>query len=275
VPGLAWAPEVARRNRDVWLYYVDRQALLPRAHVLDGLEGAFDEDRVGWAPRDAALSSKERIPSRYREHHGRLRLANVRFVLSFRPLPDELVRGLREVSIPEVAEPLRLFELKDALPRVFRASRFEVVPDPEVLRGRLEAPDFNPRDLALLEASGADLPSAGPPPPAGEGADEVRYQLLDPHTVRVEARGPPGLLVVLDGYHRDWKAYVNGEPRPVLRADGRYRALATRGGGEVLTLRYEPSWRLAALMACALGAALALGLAGRALAGPRGLAAAS
>ncbi|HEY6547696.1 MAG TPA: hypothetical protein VI589_07310, partial [Vicinamibacteria bacterium] len=114
VPGLAWAPEVALRNRDVWLYYVDRQALLPRAHVLDGLEGAFDEDRVGWAPRDAALSSKERIPSRYREHHGRLRLANVRFVLSFRPLPDELVLGLGAVSIPEVAEPLRLFELKDA-----------------------------------------------------------------------------------------------------------------------------------------------------------------
>ena len=50
VPGLRWAEEVARRNSDVWLYYVDRQALVPRTHVIDGLVGAFDEDRAGWAP---------------------------------------------------------------------------------------------------------------------------------------------------------------------------------------------------------------------------------
>ena len=63
VPGLRWAEEVARRNSDVWLYYVDRQALVPRTHVIDGLFGAFDEDRAGWAPPGSALSARERIPS--------------------------------------------------------------------------------------------------------------------------------------------------------------------------------------------------------------------
>ena len=65
VPGLRWAEEVARRNSDVWLYYVDRQALVPRTHVIDGLEGAFDEDRAGWAPADSVLTPASAIPSRY------------------------------------------------------------------------------------------------------------------------------------------------------------------------------------------------------------------
>jgi hypothetical protein len=213
--------------------------------VLDGLEGAFDEDRVGWARLDSALNALERIPSRYREHHARLRLANVRFVLSFRPLPDDLVRLRGEARIPEVEEPLRLFELREPLPRAFRAPLHEVVPDREELRRRLSSVDFDPRGLVLLEEPPEALPG-GSPPPSAEGPGEVRYELLDAHTVRLEARGPSGIVVVLDEHHRDWKAYSNGESRPLLRADGRYRAVATKGGGEVLTLRYEPSWRAAA-----------------------------
>ena len=84
---LRWAPEVARRNSDVSLYAIDRQALLPRSHVLDGLDGAFDEDRVGWAPAGSTLDPRERIPSLFPGHYARLRLAAVRYAISFRPLP--------------------------------------------------------------------------------------------------------------------------------------------------------------------------------------------
>jgi hypothetical protein len=244
----------------VWLYYVDRQSLLPRAHVIDGFEGAFDEDRVGWAPLDSALNAKERVPLRYREQHARLRLANVRFVVSFAPLPEDLVRLRGEARLHEVLESLRLFELRDPLPRAFWTPRHEVVPDREEMRRRVSSPDFDPRDLVLLEGP-VEARFRGSARPSAEGPGDVRYELQDPHTVRLESHGPPGWVVVLDGHHPDWKAYSNGDPRPLLRADGRYRAVATNGGGEVLTLRYEPSWRRAALMACALGAAIAVCLA--------------
>lgn len=252
VPGLRWAPEVARRRADVWLYYMDRQALLPRTHVLDGVEGAFDEDRVGWAPPGSTIDVREREPSRYREHHARLRLANVRFVVSFRPLPEDLVRLRGEATLPEVEEPLRLYELRDPLPRAFWAARHEVVPGAEALRQRLERTDFDPRALVLLQQDPPPRPRSAPSGEAAAGP--VRYERIDAHTVQLTVEGPPGFVVVSEGYHRDWTVEVDGEPRGPLRANGRYWAVPTAGGRERFTARYRPAWRPVAVTACAVGA---------------------
>jgi hypothetical protein len=227
-----WTLSAARHDSDVWLYYVDRQSLVPRAHVLDGLEGAFDEDRVGWSPPGSTFTVDERTPGRFRGVHSRLRLANVRWVLSFHPLPDDLVKLRGVVYLREIAEPLRLHELRDPLPRAFWVDR--------------------PEDL---------------PPPAGVGGASVSYESVDPHTVRIRASTPPGYVVVLDGYNPSWRAEGAGGPIPLLRAHGRYWALPTPGGDQVITVRYAPPWRTPALVAAALGAMATLGLA--VLPGPR------
>jgi hypothetical protein len=258
VPGLKWSAAVARRNADVWLYYLDRQSLVPRMHVLDGLEGAFDEDRVGWAPRHSTIGPNERFPSRYRRHHPWLRLANVRFVLSFRPLPDDLVRPREEASLPEVEEPLRLYELKDPLPRAFRVERYETVRDEAALRRRLDALDFDPREVVLLETA----PVLPPPRPGSSlSSGSVEYERVDPHTVRLKVAGPRGLVVVAEGHHPDWSVEASGERRPLLRANGRYWAVPTAGGGETVTVRFAPSWRSRALACCGLGLVGVLALA--------------
>jgi hypothetical protein len=69
-PPLHWSPAVAARNSDVWLFYMDRQALLPRTQVLDGLEGAFDVDRMGLA-REARAGGGRGEPLLFRQHHDR------------------------------------------------------------------------------------------------------------------------------------------------------------------------------------------------------------
>jgi hypothetical protein len=219
----------SRHDNDVWLYYLDRQTLLPRTHVLDGLEGAFDEDRVGWAPKGSTLAQAERRPARYREVHDRLRLANVRWVLSFHPLPDDLVRPRAEARLPEIEEPLRLYELREPLPRAFWA--------------------------------------AGPEGFPQGGGEPVVYERLDPHTVRLTATTPPGYLVVLDGHHADWRAEGPAGALPLLRAHGRYWAVPTPGGPQVVTVRYAPAWRAPALAGAGLGALAALALV--CLPGPR------
>ena len=70
--------------------------------------------------------------------------ANVRYVFSFAALPAELALPLGEASLPEVAEPLRLYELRGALPRAFfvperpasgRGSGAEIRLDEAQLRG--------------------------------------------------------------------------------------------------------------------------------------------
>ena len=257
---LRWAPEVVERNRDVPLYAVDRQALVPRSQVLDGLDAAFDEDRAGWAPAGSTLEPGERSPAHFARHYARLRLAAVRYVLSFRPLPDELVSARGEATLPEVLEPLRLYELRDPLPRAFTVARFGVERDPQRLAARLEAPGHDPRAAVLLSE---DPPAALAPLDArtGESAGEASVERVSAHELRVRAGGGWGFVVVSEGYHRDWQASASDGARPLLRANGRYWAIPTRGGGETITVRYRPSWRAPALAALALGALGVLALA--------------
>jgi hypothetical protein len=221
-PGLHWSPEVARRNVDVWLYYMDRQSLLPRLHVLDGLEAAFDEDRVGWAPPGSTLSSAERTPAAFAEHWARLREASVRWIVSFRPLPEDLVVPRGEARLPEILETLKLYEMRNPRPRAFWTTS-----------------------------------ASGEPADAGQ----VRWERRDAHTLVIHVSGPPGFAVVGEGLDVGWHAHdERGAPRPILRAGARYWAIATRGGEEVITVRFHPAWRDPALAACGLGLAAAMAL---------------
>ena len=222
-PALHWSPAVASRNSDVWLFYLDRQALLPRTQVLDRLEGAFDIDRMGLAPEGSTLPVAEASATLFRRHHDRLRMANVRWALSFCPLPEDLVSLRAEIRFGEVQEPLLLYELRDPLLRALYAPRLD---EPHGVPGR-----------------------------AAEA--RVGYERVDPHTVVLRAETPPGFLVILDGHHPDWKAEDRSGHIPVQVALGRYQAIPTEGGDTVVTLRYRPAWRAPSLLLSAAGALVA------------------
>ncbi len=196
-PPLRWVPEIASRNRDVWLYYMDRQSLLPRLHVLDGFQSSFDVDRMGWAPPGATLTVQEANPRRFREHYERLRRGNVRWVLSFAPLPDDLTTPRGEVSLPEVRDPLRLYEVRGAVPRAYAVTR----------EGREES---------------GEVPTA---------LGSVTYERPDPHTVVLGYEGPAARLVVVEGFDAGWRVEsADGSEAPLLRARDRYWAIPTQGG---------------------------------------------
>jgi hypothetical protein len=248
-PSLKWSRAVAFRNSDVWLFSVERQSLFARTHVLDGLQGAFDEDRVGWAPPGSTLDAAARRPERFREQLPRLRLANVRWALSFAPLPEDLVRLRGAVRVPGLETRLGLYEIKDPLPRAFWVPRAELLQD-DAVEARLGAPGFDPRRTVLL---------SGPPPaelapgPTDSGPATVEIERLDPHSLRLRASSPPGFIVVLEGHHRDWQASGPSGPAALLRANGRYWALSTPGGEQEYLARFVPAWRPFALAGALLG----------------------
>lgn len=248
-PGLRPANAVLERNRDVWLYYFDRQSLLPRTHVIDGLEGAFDEDRVGWSPPLSTLTKDERTPAGYARIHRLLMFSGVRYVLSLVPIHDARLSQRGAAPIRGLNDPLRLYELVDTLPRAFFVPDHKVVPA-TIVRGLIESASVDPRRLVLLDQ---EPPQRGAPTSETPGVD---YERTDPHTVIVRANSPAGLLVVLDGFDRSWQAESEGQPVPLLRANGRHLAIPTEGGERVFTLRYRPRWRGLALSALAFGLAL-------------------
>jgi hypothetical protein len=262
-PGLAFEPVMSRAASDVWLYYLDRQSLLPSTPALDGLPAAFGVDPTGWGPEGATLRVEEMTPERFPDHERRLRLANVRWVLSFRRLPEDLAAVRGEVKLPEVRSPLALHELRSFLPRAFWVPHADVDPDPARRRARLEDPVFDPRSVVLLSEMPPPVAAAESSSTRAGGPVRVDYEQVDAHTIRVSASTPPGFLVVLDGFHPDWRAEGQSGPVPLQQADGRYRALPTPGGERVFTLRYEPRWRGAALALAGLAAAACLGLAAR------------
>jgi hypothetical protein len=227
--GLEWRADVVARNRDVALFEIEMQSLTPRTQELAGLEGAFDEDRTSFAPLGSTLTADERRPSRFREIHPRLRAANVRWVLGYEPLPEDLVRLRASAAQPEVRQPLNVYEILDPWPRAYW------VPTEEAAEGG---------------------------PPAGMQA-VVSYERVDPHTVRLRATTPPGFIVVRDGYDAGWHARRDGEEVPLRRVPVHGWALPTAGGTQTIEARFEPSWLFPSLVLAGAGLAAAGALAVR------------
>jgi hypothetical protein len=219
--GVAWAPETLRRATDLHLYALDRQGLLPRTHVLDGLEAALDEDRTGFAPRGASLEVAERWPSLFPAIRERARRAGVGFVLSFDPLPESArVEELVTARIPGVLTPLRLYALPDRLPRAFGVAER-----------------------------------------AGEPAPSVDWRRVDPHSVDLRVAGGAGWVVVLEGFAAGWRARGPRGPVPILEEPERYWRLPFDGGEQEIQVRYQPAWLWPALALSAAALAALLGLA--------------
>jgi hypothetical protein len=213
-PADRWSPAVARLNTDVWLYYMDRQSLVPRTTVLDGIDTAFDLDRAGWAPPGSTFEPDERRTSHFSELAARLRAASVRWVLAWEPVPEDQAIRRGEVQLAEMESPLRLYELRDPRPRVFWSE-------------------------------------ALPPRPGSQG--DVRYERPDPHTILLTASSPPGLLVVSEGWNPAWRVYGPEGAVTPQQVDGRYLAFPTPGGARSYRLHYEPAWRTLALALSSLG----------------------
>jgi hypothetical protein len=217
--------------------------------VLEGLETAFDIERAGWEPPGSTLAMEERRAVHYPQLHRWLRLANVRWVLSGVELPDALVAERARAWFPEIAEPLRLYEVRDALPRALWVPRAEGVPSAQAAIERMFRDDFEPREVAILEG---EAPVAGPGEPPRAPA-VVSLAAPDLHTRVLRVHGPPGWVVLLEGHHPAWRAEGPGGRVTLRPANGRYLAFRTAGGDETYQLRYAPGWLWPSLALLAAG----------------------
>jgi hypothetical protein len=170
------------------------------------------------------------------------------------PLLDLL--NVRYIITPAATSPNRAYmqDLKDTLPTAYEDDRVQILENREALprawivhSARQATPEealkllgsgaVDPRKTALLERPPPDL--ALPDDASSDRASVTEYEA---GRIKLNTTtGAAGLLVLSEVYYPAWKAYVDGEPVPLLRADHLLRAVPIPAGEHLVELRYESS----------------------------------
>ena len=249
-PPAGWNPEWA------WaLGHTER--LAPPSPTRWRIAGSFDGDFTGLTP--VALSRLTSLVHAVRSAPEGLRLLKMASVTDVACFEDSLY-GLspRAEALSVYTLPVRVFAVPEPLPRAYVVAgvRIDGLPDePSVVI----APGFDERREVALDASSG---RAASPPYDDAGRAEIVARRSDRLTVAVAARRR-GVLVVTEGYDPGWRAWVDGAPAPVWRANAIFRAVPVGEGDHRVEMRYRPpsvAWGAAASV---LGAALAGVLIGR------------
>jgi hypothetical protein len=206
-----------------------QMSLIPNTSGRWAIDCGFEGDHNGLHPREVAeleglLPLLEGSPA----HTALLRLGGITHVLSLDDMP-----GLTPVATFDVMleAPLRVYAVPDPLPRAFAVGAAR----PFAHAGELFDPRFDPR-AAVLVSPGPE-PSAAASGPAGRVAiDERRSDY-----VRLSAdMDREGYLVLLETFDPGWRVRVDGQRRPLLRANGAFRAVAVAAGAHRVEMTYRP-----------------------------------
>ncbi|HSD67007.1 MAG TPA: YfhO family protein, partial [Vicinamibacteria bacterium] len=222
-----------------------QDALRPPSGARWGLRGSYDGEFTGlgsrWnAPFTAAAGSRLGTPDGLRL----LQIGGVSHVLRVGTSPVPGLDLLETRPSPYVC-PLQVFRVPDPLPGAYVVRGERGGADVETVLRLVLDPSFDPRREVVLSDARAAAPAAS-------GPDEVRVVARRVDALELEARlGAPGVLVALESFDAGWRARVDGQEEPVLRANGLFRAVRLAGGRHRILMSYRPR-------AAALGAALSL-----------------
>ncbi|MBI2941282.1 MAG: YfhO family protein [Chloroflexi bacterium] len=158
---------------------------------------------------------------------------------------------------PEVA----IFDRPSALPRALVVSRATFAPGPAEALRSLARYDFDPLREIVVEDQAALSWTQGTQPAEQSSPADV----LDYSSERIVARvrlGRPSFLFLADTYYPGWRAFVDGEERPVYRANYLFRAVPVPPGEHTVEFIFDPlSVRVGAALSTLSLVTLALGLA--------------
>ena len=121
----------------------------------------------------------------------------------------------------------------NALPRVFVPKSVKAATSDGEELETLASPQFNPADVALVETT-VELPALC------RGIAEITNEIPTHITISAHME-TPGLVVLADNWDRGWRAYWNGRPVPVLRANYAIRGVVVPAGNGTLEFIYKPA----------------------------------
>ena len=156
--------------------------------------------------------------------------ANVRWVVAS-----------QELGVPWLREAYRgqeaiVYENTLALPRAYLVPGAQRIAVGENAIPRMQAPEWDPRRTAFVEAE-RDL---GLPATPLQGSAELAG--YEPDRVVVNARANrPALLVLADNYYKGWVAKVDGREVPVYRTNHTFRGVVVPAGAHRVEFTFRPA----------------------------------
>jgi hypothetical protein len=139
-----------------------------------------------------------------------------------------------------------VLENQQALPKVFFAPGSMALPIDAPTADDVAAAELDPRRTIVLDQ--ADGPRWARNASDTSSGQAVLLQYGEAGlTARVES-SEGGFLVVGDRFELGWRAWVNGQEAPVIRANAIMRAVPVPLGSSRVDLRYDPWWIPASMM---------------------------
>jgi len=207
-------------------------------------------DTPPWHGRISVTSSSSDASGLPRADLRQLDGMSVRYYITPIDSPERTVRDLEAIASGERRRfgGVLVFERDRALPRAYTIAREVRVVDDAAALEYVRSDAFAPRREVVV--IGAD---AGAPEPGVARADsEFRPARIDRYAddaVVIAADCDVACLLVLtDLDYPGWRAWVDGTQRPVLRANGLYRAVRLEAGTHSVVYRYEPRLLYASLL---------------------------
>jgi hypothetical protein len=148
--------------------------------------------------------------------------------------------------------PFALIEFTGALPRAKIYSNWQVVPEDQETLQKLVDPKFDPLQNVLIanKISSPDTNNANANP------GTVQFVSYRPKRIELSAKvEAPSILLLNDKFNQHWKVFVDGQKKPLLRANYIMRGVQLEKGEHKIEFRFQPplTTLYISLAACAIG----------------------
>lgn len=138
---------------------------------------------------------------------------------------------------------IKLYENQDVLPRAFFVYHVDTESDTETALNIMRDPLFDPAIDAVVSPSSNIYVDIAVNPYIMNNYLELSVTDYTAERVEIQVNSvADGFLILTDAYYPGWVATVNGEVKPIHKADVMFRAVEVASGESTVVFEYKPAW---------------------------------